>query len=46
MMGLQITKATIAPHLRDERVRYIYQKNRGFSATINRGIAESNGYLI
>ena len=40
------SKATIAPHLRDERVRYIYQKNRGFSAAINRGIKASSGSLI
>ena len=36
----------IASYLRDERIRYIFQKNRGFSATINRGIAESSGCLI
>lgn len=30
----------------DHRVRYIYQKNRGFSAAVNRGIKESSGSLI
>lgn len=36
----------IASYMRDERICYIFQKNRGFSATINRGIAESSGCLI
>lgn len=36
----------IASYLCDKRIRYIYQKNSGFSATINRGIAASNGCLI
>lgn len=36
----------IASYMGDERISYIYQKNRGFSATINRGITESNGCLI
>jgi glycosyltransferase involved in cell wall biosynthesis len=40
------SKATIAPHLRDERVRYIYQSNKGFSVAINNGIKASNGSLI
>lgn len=33
-------------YLCDERVRYIYQRNRGFSAAVNRGIKESCGNLI
>lgn len=33
-----ISKKIIAPYLCDERVRYIYQKNRGFSVAINSGI--------
>lgn len=40
------SKKMIAPYLHDERIRYIYQNNRGFSAAINRGIKESNGILI
>ena len=32
------SKKIIAPYLCDERVRYIYQKNRGFSVAINSGI--------
>lgn len=40
------SKEIVASHLCDERVRYIYKKNRGFSATVNRGIKESNGSLI
>jgi glycosyltransferase involved in cell wall biosynthesis len=30
----------------DQRVRYFYQRNRGFSAAVNRGIKESRGNLI
>jgi glycosyltransferase involved in cell wall biosynthesis len=30
----------------DERLRYIYQKNRGFSAAINTGVRESIGSLL
>ena len=40
------SKEIVASHLCDERVRYIYQENRGFSAAVNRGIKESNGDLI
>ena len=40
------SKAIISSFLSDRRVRYIYQKNRGFSAAINRGIKESLGDLI
>jgi glycosyltransferase involved in cell wall biosynthesis len=40
------SKEIIAPYLCDERVRYIYQNNRGFSSAINRGIKESSGCLI
>ena len=40
------SKEIIAPYFCDERVRYIYQTNRGFSAALNRGIKESSGCLI
>jgi glycosyltransferase involved in cell wall biosynthesis len=40
------SKDIISSHLCDGRVRYIYQENKGFSATINRGIKESVGDLI
>jgi len=40
------SKEIIAPYLCDERVRYIYQTNRGFSAALNRGIKESSGCFI
>jgi len=40
------SKEIVALHLSDERVRYIYQENRGFSAAVNRGIKESSGSLI
>src|SRR5208337_849330 len=40
------SKKIILPYLSDERVQYIYQDNRGFSAAINRGVAESRGCLI
>lgn len=40
------SKEIAAAHLSDERVRYIYQENRGFSAALNRGIKESSGGLI
>jgi len=36
----------VASYLFDERVRYIYQENRGFSAAVNEGIKESSGDLI
>jgi glycosyltransferase involved in cell wall biosynthesis len=40
------SKEMVALHLSDERVRYTYQENRGFSAAVNRGIKESSGSLI
>lgn len=36
----------MASHLCDERMRYFYQENRGFSAAVNRGIKEGSGSLI
>lgn len=40
------SKEIIAPYLDDERIRYIYQNNRGFSAAINRGLRECKGDFI
>jgi len=40
------SKEIVASYLCDERVRYIYQENRGFSAAVDRGIKESSGTLI
>lgn len=40
------SKEIVASHLRDERIRYIHQENRGFSTAINRGIKESGGNLV
>jgi glycosyltransferase involved in cell wall biosynthesis len=40
------SKEIVSSYLCDERVRYIYQENRGFSAAVNRGIKESRGELI
>lgn len=40
------SKKIIARYLSDERVRYVYQDSRGFSAAINRGIQSSVGPLI
>jgi glycosyltransferase involved in cell wall biosynthesis len=40
------SKALITSFLHDERIRYVYQKNQGFSGAINRGIIESRGQLI
>jgi len=40
------SKEIVTSYLSDERVRYIYQMNRGFSAAVNRGIKEGNGSLI
>jgi len=40
------SKEIVASYLCDERMRYIRQENRGFSAAVNRGIKESNGGLI
>jgi len=44
--SLDNSKQIVASYLRDERVRYIYQENRGFSAAINNGIEESGGSLV
>jgi glycosyltransferase involved in cell wall biosynthesis len=40
------SKEIVASHLCNERVRYIYQENRGFSAAVNKGIKKSSGDLI
>ena len=40
------SKEIMTSYLCDERVLYIYQENRGFSAAVNRGIKESSGNLI
>lgn len=40
------SKEMVALRLSDERVRYIYQRNRGFSAAVNRRIKESSNSLI
>jgi glycosyltransferase involved in cell wall biosynthesis len=40
------TEEIIAPYLRDGRVRYLHQRNSGFSSAVNRGIKESRGCLI
>lgn len=40
------SKEMVASHLSDERVHYVYQENRGFSAAVNRGITEGSGNLI
>jgi len=40
------SKEIVSSYLCDERVRYIYQENRGFSAAVNRGIKEGKGDLI
>ena len=40
------SKEIVSSYLCDERVRYIHQENRGFSAAVNRGIKESKGDLI
>jgi len=36
----------VSSYFYDERVRYIYQENKGFSGAINRGIRESEGEFI
>jgi glycosyltransferase involved in cell wall biosynthesis len=36
----------ILSYLSDKRITYVDQKNKGFSASINRGIRESNGEFI
>ena len=40
------SKEIVSSYLCDERVHYIYQENRGFSAAVNKGIKESRGDLI
>jgi glycosyltransferase involved in cell wall biosynthesis len=40
------SSAIITPYLSDNRVRYVYHNHGGFSAALNKGIAESNGDLI
>lgn len=40
------SKEIVAPYLCDERVRYVYQENRGFSAAVNEGIKESSDDFI
>ena len=40
------SKKIISKYLYDPRIRYISQKNKGFSAALNKGIKESSGYLI
>jgi len=40
------SRKIISSYLYDERVRYIYQENRGFSNALNRGIRESRGEFI
>ena len=40
------SKEIASSYLFDERVRYIYQENKGFSAALNRGIKESSGNII
>ena len=37
------SKEMVASHLSDEKVRYVYRRNRGFSKAVNRGIKESSG---
>ena len=40
------SKEIVSSYLYDERVRYVYQPNRGFSAALNRGIEESSGCFV
>ena len=40
------SKEAIAQYLHDERIRCIYQANRGFSGALNSGIKESSGYFM
>ncbi|MCK4434109.1 glycosyltransferase family 2 protein, partial [Candidatus Bathyarchaeota archaeon] len=40
------SKKIVASYLSDERVRYIHQENKGFSAAVNRGIKETTSSLI
>ena len=39
-------KEIVSSYLYDERVRYLYQQNRGFSAALNSGIKASSGCFI
>lgn len=39
-------KTLIEPHLRDRRLHYFYQQNKGFSSAINLGIRKSSGDYI
>jgi glycosyltransferase involved in cell wall biosynthesis len=40
------SKEIASSYLCDNRMRYIYQENRGFSGAVNRGIKESIGSLV
>lgn len=40
------SETIISSYLKDKRIRYFYQKNRGFSAALNKGIEESKGEFI
>jgi glycosyltransferase involved in cell wall biosynthesis len=40
------SREIVSTYLHDERIRYIYQENKGFSGALNRGIRESRGEFI
>nr|MDO8044211.1 glycosyltransferase [Candidatus Baldrarchaeota archaeon] len=40
------SREIVTSYMDDKRVHYIYQKNRGFSAAVNRGLKESKGDLV
>ncbi len=40
------TKEVIAPYLKDERIRYVYQENRGVSSARNKGLDLANGEYV
>jgi len=40
------SKVIAKSYLFDDRVRYVYKENKGFSTAINRGITESKGDLV
>ncbi len=40
------SKETVAEYLHDDRIRYLCQSNKGFSAALNKGIQESSGIFI